>query len=344
MRTSQFDGPLPLASKRAILKVSEIVSQFTFKSKLGGLALVLGTLVISANAQSAQNLPKELVEYVVAARASGQTDAKIRQEAITAGWPTSMIDQALGVTTGGVPAQPPKSEEAPKTAAPAQAAAPTQAAPPTSSAQSPSVTVPAAQPAAQAPSAPPPAQPPTAAPRVAAPPPDASEPKDRGVPNDYRIGAGDVLSISAWKEPDASVPSEVVRPDGKITLPLIKDVEVTGFTPAEIEKTIAQKLEKFIQGVDVTVIVISIQSKKIYVIGAVKKEGPIGYTQPMSIMQALTEAGGLNDYAKRKKIYILRNEGGKEYRLPFDYDAVLKGEKLEQNIELMSGDQIVVPH
>jgi polysaccharide export outer membrane protein len=165
-----------------------------------------------------------------------------------------------------------------------------------------------------------------------------------GVPDDYLIGAGDLLQVSVWKEPDASVPSAVVRPDGKISMPLLKEVSVAGLTPTQTEKLIASELARFINGADVTVVVAQINSKKIYAIGAVKKEGPIPYTYRMSVMQAISEAGGLTDYAKRKKIYVLRNEGGRQYKLAFDYDAVLKGERMELNIPLSPGDTLVVPH
>jgi polysaccharide export outer membrane protein len=163
-------------------------------------------------------------------------------------------------------------------------------------------------------------------------------------PDEYRIGAGDVLQISVWKEPEASVGSTVVRPDGKIGMPLLKEVEVVGMTPREAEKAITEKLSKLIPAADVTVVVAGINSKKIYMVGAVKKEGPIPYTYRMTVMQALSEGGGLNDYAKRKKIYILRTHNGKDYKLPFDYEAVLKGERMELNIPLLPGDTVVVPH
>lgn len=166
---------------------------------------------------------------------------------------------------------------------------------------------------------------------------------ERGVPDDYLIGAGDVLSISVWKEPDASVSSVVVRPDGKIAMPLIKEVDVVGFTPRQVESSITSQLAKFINGPDVTVIVTTINSKKIYILGAVAKAGPIPYTYRMSIMQAIGEAGGLTDYAKRKKIYVLRSQGGKEVRLPFNYQEVIKGQKMDQNVALLPGDTLVVP-
>lgn len=161
--------------------------------------------------------------------------------------------------------------------------------------------------------------------------------------DDYRIGPGDVLQISVWKEPEASIPSIVVRPDGKITLPLLKDIEVAGLTPHEAEKLITTGLANFITDANVTVIVTGINSKKIYIIGAVKREGTLAYTYRMTIMQALTEAGGLTDYAKRKKIYVLRAQAGKEIKIAFDYDSVLKGTHVE-HVWLLPNDTLVVPH
>ena len=189
-----------------------------------------------------------------------------------------------------------------------------------------------------------PAADPSAAPAAGQNRSDKTTPRERGVPEDYVIGAGDVLQISVWKEPDASVPSVVVRPDGKVAMPLLREVEVMGMTPMQAEKAITERLSKLINGADVTVIVTDINSKKVYVVGAVRKEGPLAYTYRMSVMQAISEAGGLNDYAKRKKIYILRNENGKEYRLFFNYDEVIRGEKTEQNVQLLPGDTLVIPH
>jgi len=166
---------------------------------------------------------------------------------------------------------------------------------------------------------------------------------DHGVPDDYQIGAGDELQISVWKEPDASVAGVVVRPDGKISMPMLKEISVIGLTPTQAEKAITEQLVKFISTADVTVIVKAINSKKIYVVGGVKKEGPIPYTYRMTILQALSEAGGLSDYAKRKKIYVLRHENGRDYQLPFDYDAALRGARMELNIPLLPGDTLVVP-
>jgi polysaccharide biosynthesis/export protein len=165
------------------------------------------------------------------------------------------------------------------------------------------------------------------------------------VADDYQIGAGDTLGVFVWKEPDATVPSVVVRPDGKIALPLLKEVTVAGLTPPQAEKAITEGLSKLIvTGVDVTVVVTAINSKKVYVMGAVKREGTLPYTYRMTVMQAIGEAGGLNDFAKRKKIYVLRNVAGANTKLPFNYDEVIRGAKMEQNIELLPGDTLVIPH
>ena len=160
----------------------------------------------------------------------------------------------------------------------------------------------------------------------------------------YRIGAGDVLQIVVWKEPDASVSGTVVRADGKISVPLIKEIEVLGLTPAELEKVLAEKFEKFIHGADVTVVPKEIHSRKAYVLGAVKKEGPVELHSAMTVLEAITDAGGLTEYARTKKIYVLRKGGGKQTRLPFNYEAVIRGERMEDNVTLVPGDLIVVPH
>jgi polysaccharide biosynthesis/export protein len=162
--------------------------------------------------------------------------------------------------------------------------------------------------------------------------------------DDYQIGPGDTLQISVWKEPDVTVPSVVVRPDGKITVPLIKEVEVAGLTPRQVEVVITDGLAKFITDPNVTVVLAAINSKRIYVIGAVRKEGTLAYNYGMTVMQALSEAGGLTDYARRRKIYILRSENGREYRLDFNYEEVVRGERVEQNVVLLPGDTVVIPH
>ena len=160
----------------------------------------------------------------------------------------------------------------------------------------------------------------------------------------YRIGAGDVLEISVWNEPQASVPGVVVRPDGKVSLPLLKDFSVMGLTPMELQQALTASLDKLIRGADVTVVVREIHSKKVYLVGQIAKIGSMPLTSDdTTILQAIAEAGGLTPYAKKSKIYVLRIENGKKVKLPFNYEAVVKGEHLEQNIPLIPDDTIVVP-
>ena len=175
--------------------------------------------------------------------------------------------------------------------------------------------------------------------------PEKTVPQNVPTPSGYRIGAGDELAINVWRELEASVQSVVVRPDGKITLPLVKEVDVLGLTPSELEKVLVTKLAAgFINNPDVTVVVRQIRSKKVYLVGAVSKIGPVPLLSNMTVLQVLAEAGGLTDYAKRRKIYILRSENGKQVKIPFDYDSVIKGEHMEQNITVSPDDTIVVPH
>src|SRR5579863_3213699 len=157
-------------------------------------------------------------------------------------------------------------------------------------------------------------------------------------PPEYRIGPGDVLQISVFKEPDASVPEATVRSDGKISMPFLGEVEAQGLTPPDLEKSLTQKLLPFIKDPDVSVLVKSVQSEKIYVIGQVKKSGPIRLAGSMRVLQALSEAG-LDDFAKTQKIYVLRNQA----KFPFHYKDVIQGKHPEENIALQPGDTIVVP-
>lgn len=175
--------------------------------------------------------------------------------------------------------------------------------------------------------------------------PSATRRQDELQPNirEYRIGPGDVLAVDVWKEPDASSISVPVRLDGKISLPMVGELTVLGVTPAELETTLTARYREFIRDARPTVIIREINSQKVYLIGEVRREGPIRLQAPINVLQALAEAGGVTDYAKRRKIYILRTQLNRQLILPFDYDAVVRGEKMEQNILLAAGDTIIVP-
>ena len=159
----------------------------------------------------------------------------------------------------------------------------------------------------------------------------------------YVIGPGDVLQVDVWKEPEVSTPSVTVQPDGNISLPMIGEVRADGLAPSELQRILGEKYGALIRSARVAVSVREVHSQRIYLIGEVRREGPIRLVTPLTVLQALAEAGGLTDWAKRKRIYILRIAGDRRMILPFDYDAVVRGAKLNQNVVLLPGDTVVVP-
>ncbi len=158
----------------------------------------------------------------------------------------------------------------------------------------------------------------------------------------YIIGPQDMLDINVWKEPEVSrvVP---VRPDGKISLPLLNDVQAAGLTPMQLQAAISEGLKKFITGPQVTVIVREINSRRVYVMGEVSRPGAFPMIPNMTVLQALSTAGGFGQFAKLNGIYVLRNENGKQMTYPFYYKDVIRGLRPEQNFILRPGDTIVVP-
>jgi polysaccharide export outer membrane protein len=159
--------------------------------------------------------------------------------------------------------------------------------------------------------------------------------------SDYVIGADDVLRISVWKEPELSEQLPV-RPDGKISMPLLNDIPAAGLTPLALKDSITEKLKKYIADPRVTVVVTAMNSRRIFVTGEVTHTGPMNLLPHMTMLQALSQAG-FTQFANVKKIYLLRTENGKQVKLPFDYKAVIKGDHPEQNIALKPGDTLVVP-
>jgi len=161
--------------------------------------------------------------------------------------------------------------------------------------------------------------------------------------NSFVIGNDDRLAISVWKEPDLTrtIP---VRSDGKMSLPLVGELQAAGRTPLQLEQDIAAKLKNFITEPEVTVIVEQINSQKFNILGQVTKPGSYSLAVATTVLDAIAAAGGFRDFAKQKAIYILRqNANGVETRIPFNYKDVIKGKKSEQNIKLEPRDTIVVP-
>jgi len=157
----------------------------------------------------------------------------------------------------------------------------------------------------------------------------------------YVIGPEDVLHIAVWREADltATLP---VRPDGKISLPLLNDVQASGLTPQQLASSVTEKLKKYIADPRVTVVVTQINSKRVFMVGEVLHPGPMSMIANMTVLQALSSAG-LNQFANTKRIYVLRTENGKQQKLPVNYRKLVKGEQIEQNYVLQPGDEIVVP-
>jgi polysaccharide export outer membrane protein len=170
---------------------------------------------------------------------------------------------------------------------------------------------------------------------------DSAAKPAESAPESYKIGAGDLLTITVWKETTLTG-SYLVRPDGMISMPLLGDVRASVLTPLQLAGDLETKLKKFIQNPSVTVQIGQIHSKVIYLLGEVAKKGPIDMTPEMTLLQAISSAGGLTDYANAKKIYILRNDSGKQMKIPVHYKEALKGDG-SLNLALQPGDTIVVP-
>jgi polysaccharide export outer membrane protein len=170
----------------------------------------------------------------------------------------------------------------------------------------------------------------------------AAAPTSITVPADYVIGPDDILSIDFWRDKDMST-DVVVRPDGQITLPLVSDVQAGGLTPEQLRDSIRQSALKFLEDPSVTVTVKQINSRKVFVMGQVGKPGAYPLSNPTTVLQLLSMAGGVAEFAEANKIMIMRTENGKQVALKFNYKDVAKGKNLQQNILLKPGDTVVVP-
>jgi len=175
-------------------------------------------------------------------------------------------------------------------------------------------------------------------------PPAATAATATGVtpPADYVIGPDDQLSILFWREKDMSA-DVVVRPDGKITLPLLNEVQAAGLTPEQLRVKLTDEAKQYVQDPNASVVVKEINSRKVFITGEVTKPGPYALTGPMTVLQLISTAGGLTEYANAKKIIIMRVENGRQVGYPFNYKDVLNRKNMKQNIELKPGDTVVVP-
>jgi polysaccharide export outer membrane protein len=180
----------------------------------------------------------------------------------------------------------------------------------------------------------------TPKPQVANPPPAAAAASE--ATPDYIIGPDDVLTIIVWREKDMS--GDVgVRPDGKISLPLINDVQAAGLTPEQLRVQLTELVGKVVEEPTVTVMVKDINSRKVFITGQVTKPGPYPLRGPTTVLQLIAVAGGLTEFADTENIAVLRNVNGKPQSFRFNYKDVSKRRNLEQNLELRPGDTVVVP-
>jgi polysaccharide export outer membrane protein len=162
------------------------------------------------------------------------------------------------------------------------------------------------------------------------------------LPPGYVIGADDRLAISFWRDKDLSA-EVVVRPDGRISLPLLNEVQAAGLTPEQLRGALLQAAESLLDDPNATVVVKEIHSRRTFIMGNVEKPGMYPLNVPMTVMQLIATAGGLREFVAGRNIVILRREGGRDVRFPFDYQAVVGGRRPDQNIELRPGDTVIVP-
>jgi polysaccharide export outer membrane protein len=203
--------------------------------------------------------------------------------------------------------------------------------------------------AALAASGPAAAQPPAQAPGESDAPAASSAPaapasRIAGIPSprDYVIGPDDVLSVVFWRDKDMSA-EVVVRPDGKITLPLINEIDAAGLTPQQLRDRVEKAAQQFVSDATATVVLKQINSRKVFVTGSVEHPGSYPLNTPTTVLQIIATAGGLKEYADSKHIVVMRNEGKVQASYYFDYKSVTTHKKLQQNILLLPGDTVVVP-
>ena len=162
------------------------------------------------------------------------------------------------------------------------------------------------------------------------------------IPPGYVIGPDDVLTVIVWREKDLST-DVVVRPDGKVSLPLLNDVQAAGHTPEQLRATVTESVRRFVADPAVTVVVKQINSRKVFITGQIAKPGPYPLTGPTTVLQLVAIAGGVAEYADSENIVVMRTEDGQPQSFRFNYKDVIRRRNLKQNIELKPGDTVVVP-
>jgi polysaccharide export outer membrane protein len=174
-------------------------------------------------------------------------------------------------------------------------------------------------------------------------PPAAAQPQSIPLPGSYVIGVEDRLGVVFWREQDKALTTDVVvRPDGKISVPMLNDITAAGLTPEQLAAAVQQAASKFIRDAAATVIVREIRSRKVFVIGEVSKPGPVDLDSEMNVLQVLAAAGGFQEHANKSDIVIVRKVADREQRFKFNYKEVVRGKNVQQNIRLLPGDTVLV--
>jgi polysaccharide biosynthesis/export protein len=171
--------------------------------------------------------------------------------------------------------------------------------------------------------------------------PSKPQPQARPEPL-YVIQPNDVLEIFVWKDPELTR-KVLVRPDGRVSFPLVQDMQAAGITPGELKIQVEKKLSEFLSAPEVTIIVEAINSYRVYVLGKVQKPGVVSVEKAVTVLQALALAGGFQEFARDTEMTVIRTIGNENFIFDFNYRDVIHGKKSEQNITLRSGDVVVVP-
>jgi polysaccharide biosynthesis/export protein len=160
---------------------------------------------------------------------------------------------------------------------------------------------------------------------------------------EYTIGVGDILDIVTWKEPDFSKEEILVRLDGKISFPLLDDVQAAGMSPIRLKQNIEAKLKAYVASPSVTVSVRNAASQRFYILGEVANTGEYPLVKDLTVLQAFALAGGFTEWASKKEIILFRREGGKEKVIRINYKDIIKGKDFSQNVAIRADDTIIVP-